>query len=141
MGLAPSIPVLAGGLFLFWAGVTILNAHWISIIQVKVGQDLQGRVLSVNQMLATAMMPLGFFSAPVLTDRLAAPLVGSGPPALAAVLTVAGVVLTAWSLAGLAYRPLRRMEDDLPDAVAGAEIADDLDEVQRALDERLAAAR
>jgi MFS family permease len=142
MGLAPSIPVLALGLFLFWVGVTVLNAHWISIIQVKVGQDLQGRVLSVNQMLATAMMPLGFFTAPVLTDRLAAPLVGgSGPAALAAVLTVAGVVLTAWSVAGLAYRPLRRMEDDLPDAVAGPEIADDLDEVQRALDERLRTAR
>ncbi|MEV0150327.1 MULTISPECIES: hypothetical protein [unclassified Nonomuraea] len=39
---------------------------------------------------------------------------------------------------GLWYRPPRRMEDDLPDAVAGAEIADDLDGVREHADREIA---
>ena len=81
--------------------------------------------------------PVGFVAAPFVAERLA-PLLGDRGTALAAVLTGAGLLLTAWSVGGLAYRPLRRMEDALPDAVADAEIADDLDEVQRRLDARYA---
>jgi amino acid adenylation domain-containing protein len=124
-GLWPAPVAAAVGLFLYWAALTVLNAHWVSIIQIKVGQELQGRVLSVNQLLATTMMPVGFVTAPALAD-----LVGG----VATLLILSGAVLVAWSAAGLAYRPLRRMEDDLPDAVAGPEIAGDLDEVQRDAD-------
>jgi hypothetical protein len=134
MGIRPSAAVIATGLFLFWACLSVLNAHWIAIIQVKVGQDLQGRVLAVNQMLATAMMPLGFITAPLLVDRVLAPL--AGDRAMPLLLVVAGLVLVVWSAAGLAYRPLRHLEDGLPDAVTGAEIPENLDELQRAADTR-----
>lgn len=137
MGIRPGPALVATGLFLYWAALSILNAHWISIIQVKVVQDLQGRVLAVNQMLAAAMMPLGFVTAPAIAERIVEPLLGGGAnQAVAALLVGAGVVLVLWSLAGLAYRPLRRLEDDLPDAVAGPEIADDLDALQREVDAR-----
>ncbi len=66
---------------------------------------------------------------------------GAASGALAMVLSGGTKRLTVWSLAGLAYRPLRLPEDDLPDAVADAEIAEDLDEVQRRLDQRLLVGR
>lgn len=130
IGLAPSLApmslVLAGaGLFLWWAATSVVNAHWMAIIQVKVGAHLQGRVLAVNQMLAAAMMPLGFLTAPALAERL----FGTGP-----LLLGSGAALLAWGVLGLCYRPLRELEADLPDAVAGAEIPDDLDEVQAQID-------
>ena len=140
MGIRPGPELVAAGLFIYWASLSILNAHWVSILQVKVVQDLQGRVLAVNQMLATAMMPLGFVTAPWIAERVVDPLLAGGPErAVAALLVGAGGLLVLWSLAGLAYRPLRRLEDDLPDGVAGPEIADDLDALQREVDARTAA--
>jgi len=129
-GAWPAALAAGTGLFLYWAALAILNAHWISIIQVKVGQELQGRVLAVNQMLATVMMPVGFVTAPALARWI-----GNLP----LLLVLSGVVLVGWSVAGLAYRPLRRMEDDLPDAVAGPQIADNLDDVQRGADDSYSA--
>jgi hypothetical protein len=124
----PATWPVAAGLFLWWAATSVLNAHWLAILQVKVGLELQGRVLAVNQMLATAMMPLGFVSAPALA-RLIDP---------GAVLVGSGALLVAWGVLGLRYRPLRHLEDSLPDAVAGPEIAEDLDELQAEIDARLA---
>jgi hypothetical protein len=119
----------------------VLNAHWLSILQLKVGTELLGRVLSVNQMLATLMMPLGFLTAPLALDlagHLPAVVPAWRAPGGAAglVLAAGGVVLLVWAVLGLAYRPLRRLEDDLPDAVAGSEIPRDLDDIQRALTAR-----
>jgi hypothetical protein len=128
LGVHPATGPVAAGLFLWWAATSILNAHWLAILQVKVGLELQGRVLAVNQMLATAMMPLGFVSAPALA-RLIDP---------GAVLVGSGALLVAWGVLGLRYRPLRHLEDSLPDAVAGPEIAEDLDELQAEIDARLA---
>jgi amino acid adenylation domain-containing protein len=128
LGVHPATGPVAAGLFLWWAATSVLNAHWLAILQVKVGLELQGRVLAVNQMLATAMMPLGFVSAPALARLIdpGAALVGSG------------ALLVAWGVLGLWYRPLRHLEDSLPDAVAGPEIAEDLDELQAEIDARLA---
>ncbi|MDG4787853.1 MFS transporter [Micromonospora sp. WMMD1102] len=137
LGVRPEPVVVAAGLFLYWASLSILNAHWISIIQVKVVQDLQGRVLAVNQMLAAAMMPLGFVTAPVIAEQVVDPLVSGGAGrAIAVLLVCTGTLLMLWSAAGLAYRPLRRLEDDLPDGVAGAEIDGDLDALQQEFDAR-----
>ncbi|MET7419404.1 amino acid adenylation domain-containing protein [Dactylosporangium sp. NPDC005555] len=137
VGLRPSTAVAAAGSLVWYASLTVLNAHWLAIIQVKVGLDLQGRVLATNQMLAVAMTPLAFLAAPPLTDAvtpLASSLrwvVGGGAGRGTALILVAcGLLLVVWGALGLAYRPLHRMEDDLPDASAGAEIPDTLDEIQ-----------
>jgi amino acid adenylation domain-containing protein len=144
VGARPSTAVAAVGSLIWYASLTVLNAHWLAIIQVKVGLELQGRVLATNQMLAVAMTPVAFLTAPPLAEAvtpLLAPggalagtvgtVVGSGT---ALVLVGCGLLLMLWGGLGLAYRPLRRMEDDLPDASAGAEIPDTLDEVQAAAD-------
>ncbi|MFC4117735.1 non-ribosomal peptide synthetase/MFS transporter [Nonomuraea zeae] len=153
IGLRPSVALAAVGGLLSWLFLSILNAHWLSIIQLKVGLELQGRVLATNQMLAVSMTPLAFLTAPPLSDLfgpLLAPggaldgtfvgdLVGVGPGrGVGLLLAVTGALLVVWGGLGLWYRPLRRMEDDLPDAVAGPEIADDLDAVQEAADKELA---
>ncbi|GGO17072.1 hypothetical protein GCM10010116_34480 [Microbispora rosea subsp. aerata] len=153
VGLRPSLPLAAFGGLMSWAFLSVLNAHWLAIIQLKVGLELQGRVLATNQMLAVSMTPLAFLTAPVLADDVFGPLlvpggaladtvvgdvVGVGPGRGVALLLVAcGALLVLWGALGLWFRPLRRMEDALPDAVAGAEIADDLDAVQSEADAKL----
>ncbi|ACZ86273.1 non-ribosomal peptide synthetase/MFS transporter [Streptosporangium roseum] len=146
VGLRPSLALAAFGGLMSWVFLTVLNAHWLALIQLKVGLELQGRVLATNQMLAVSMTPLAFLTAPSLADDVFGPLlvpggaladtlvgdvVGVGPGRGAGLLlVVCGALLMLWGALGLWYRPLRRMEDALPDAVAGAEIADDLDAVQ-----------
>ncbi|MBG0818844.1 non-ribosomal peptide synthetase/MFS transporter [Planomonospora sp. ID82291] len=150
VGLRPSLVLAAFGGLMSWAFLTVLNAHWLALIQLKVGLELQGRVLATNQMLAVSMTPLAFLTAPVLADDVFGPLlvpggaladtvvgdvVGVGPGRGAGLLLAAcGALLMLWGALGLWYRPLRRMEDALPDAVAGAEIAEDLDAVQAEAD-------
>jgi amino acid adenylation domain-containing protein len=127
LGVLPSVTVIAVGLFVRLASMTIGNVHGLSIIQVKVGQELQGRVLAVNLMIAAVMQPLGFLTVGPLTGHVFDPLVrdhpgladalGGGPErGLALFLVASGVFLVLWGIAGLLYRPLRLAEDALPDA-------------------------
>ncbi|MFJ6769603.1 amino acid adenylation domain-containing protein [Kitasatospora sp. NPDC091257] len=148
VGLRPSVTLAAVGALVWWASMSILNAHWLAIIQLKVGPELQGRVLATNQMLAVAMTPLAFLTAPPLAERFSGLLnpggalagtvgraLGTGPGRGTGLLLVTcGLLLIAWAVMGLRHRPLRYMEDELPDAVAGAEIAEDLDALQAAAD-------
>ncbi|MFB7470718.1 amino acid adenylation domain-containing protein [Kitasatospora sp. NPDC056184] len=151
VGLRPSVALAAVGALVWWASMSILNAHWLAIIQLKVGPDLQGRVLATNQMLAVAMTPLAFFTAQPLAASFSGLLdrggalagtvgrvVGTGPGRGTGLLLVTcGVLLIVWGVLGLRHRPLRYMEDELPDAVAGAETDEDLDTVQAAADRAL----
>ncbi|WP_327673510.1 non-ribosomal peptide synthetase/MFS transporter [Kitasatospora sp. NBC_00458] len=153
-GSRPEAALTACGLFVLWAAMMILNSHWMALIQTKVGMELQGRVLATNQMLAMSMMPLGFLTAGPLSDHVFEPLMrpggaladsvglvlGTGPGRGAGLLlVVVGLVLTVWGLLGLAYRPLRLLEDLLPDALPDAEIGDK-DAIQAEADRRLALA-
>ncbi|MFI8007915.1 amino acid adenylation domain-containing protein [Streptomyces sp. NPDC086010] len=152
MGLHASLPVVAAGLAVRMAAMAVMNAHWLSIIQVKVGQELQGRVMATNVMLALATQPVGFLAAGPLADDVFAPVL-RGHPALGAVLgtgpgrgmallmTVCGLCIVVWGVLGLLYRPLRRLEDDLPDATPDAETGHDLDAVQERADRRFADTR
>ncbi|TDD71468.1 non-ribosomal peptide synthetase, partial [Actinomadura rubrisoli] len=129
MGAWPVLGLVAGGLFLRLACMSIGNAHWLSIIQVKVGPELQGRVMAINIMLATAMQPLGFLCAGSLADWAQPHTSGPGRGA-AAVLLGSGVFLVAWGLLGLRHRPLHHLEDLVPDAAPPPEADADLDAVQ-----------
>jgi amino acid adenylation domain-containing protein len=152
MGLQPALGVIAAGFALRLASMTIINVHWLALIQVKVGHELQGRVLATNLMLALSMQPIGFLIAGPLADQVLGPLVaeggalagtvgrviGVGPGrGMALLLVCAGLLLTAWGVLGFCYRPMRLLEDDLPDAVPAAEIDKDLDLVQAEADRRL----
>ncbi|MFE9611846.1 amino acid adenylation domain-containing protein [Streptomyces sp. NPDC006012] len=151
MGLHASLPVVAAGLALRMGAMAVMNAHWLSLIQVKVGQELQGRVLATNVMLALATQPVGFLAAGPLADGVFAPVlhghpalaavIGSGPGrGMALLMIVCGLCIVAWGALGLLHRPLRRLEDDLPDATPDAETERDLDAVQEQANRRLTAA-
>ena len=127
---------LAAGLFVLWFSLTVLNAHWLALIQRKVGWELQGRVIAANQMLATAAMPVGFLlCAPLVALAGSVGWFGDGPGhAERLVLVAVGLALVVWTVVGLRWPALRDLEVLLPDARAGAEIDEDLDAVQREAD-------
>ncbi|MGW2222598.1 MFS transporter, partial [Nonomuraea sp. NPDC001684] len=129
MGVWPVVWLVAAGLFVRLACMSIGNAHWLSIIQVKVGPELQGRVLAVNIMIATAMQPIGFLSAGPLADWAGRFATGPGGGA-GVVLLASGVFLVLWGLLGLRHRPLHHLEDLVPDAAPPSEAAADLDAIQ-----------
>ncbi len=151
-GLTNAPWVQALGMFVVYAALVVLNAHWLSLIQTKVGIELQGRVLGVNQMLAMSTMPVGFLTIGPLTERLRSALDSGALPDLPAALgldaagghlglalVATAMVLVAWGVVGLLTPSLRLMEDALPDTVPDAVQTWDRDELQRRADAELEA--
>ncbi|MEU1394771.1 amino acid adenylation domain-containing protein [Micromonospora zamorensis] len=149
VGLRPSPLFPALGLFGMGLATALVNTHWLAIVQAKVGLELQGRVLSMGQMLSWLMVPAGFLTAGPLAEHVFAPMVspggvlsavvGTGPGrgmALAAI--VAGLCSLALAAIGIAYRPIRHVEDELPDNDPGTVIVADKDRLQAEADRRLA---
>ncbi|MET7835496.1 amino acid adenylation domain-containing protein [Micromonospora sediminicola] len=150
VGLRPDPLFPALGLFGMGLATALVNTHWLAIVQAKVGLELQGRVLAMAQMLSWLMVPAGFLSAGPLAEHVLAPLarpdgplaglVGTGPGrgmALAAIL--AGLCALALAAGGIAYRRIRRLEDELPDNDPGSVVLADKDRIQEEADRRLAA--
>lgn len=125
-----SVPVLAAAAFSATFFVPFIIAAHRAIWQAKVPPALQGRVFSVQSMIQTASMPLGYLLAGPLADRLFEPamasggvlvpwfgwLVGQGPGAGMGLMFVGTAVFgTAVSIAGYLFHPIRNVENDLPD--------------------------
>jgi MFS family permease len=140
------------GLFGLGLSLALVNAHWQTIIQTKVGLELQGRVQATNQMLAWSMIPLGYITAGPLADEIFEPLmardgplaasigrlIGSGPGrGMGLLMILVGLIVLVWAILGYKYRPLRFMEDELPDAIPDAVIVADKDKLQELADRRL----
>jgi MFS family permease len=150
----PVFPTL--GLFGMGLATAFINAHWMSIVQAKVGLELQGRVIATTLMLSWAMVPAGFLSAGPLADDVFEPLMaeggrlaglfgpvlgGTGPGrGIGLLVAFAGLGAMLLGAVAFAYRPVRRLEDDLPDAIPDAVVVRDKDALQRRLDAQLAAA-
>jgi amino acid adenylation domain-containing protein len=155
VGLRPSPVFPALGLFGMGLATALVNTHWLSIVQTKVGLELQGRVMSTGIMLSWLMVPAGFLSAAPLVDNVFGPLaangsvaaalsavVGDGPGRGIAVTTVvAGLCTLLLGAAGFAYRPIRRLDEVLPDAETAAVILRDKDRLQALVDRHLAEAQ
>lgn len=130
-GLRPSVPLVSGAAFTFMFCAPIVagcsQAMWLR----KVPSDVQGRVFGIRRMVAVSAMPLAYLAAGPLSDFVFEPLLLPGGPLADTVgryvgvgqgrgtgllLIVLGVVtLTAVGIAAL-YRPLRNLEEELPDA-------------------------
>ncbi|NUP67409.1 MAG: amino acid adenylation domain-containing protein, partial [Nonomuraea sp.] len=140
IGLAPHPAFPAIGLFLVGLLTALLNAHWFSIVQQKVGLDLQGRVIATNLMLSWAMVPVGFLLAGPLVEHVFDPIAGAAHGRGIALLTlVAGAVTALIGVAAFRYRPVRHLEDDLPDAIPDAVAITDKDRIQQKADRQLIA--
>ncbi|MWC27752.1 non-ribosomal peptide synthetase/MFS transporter [Paenibacillus sp. MMS18-CY102] len=146
----PAFPFI--GLLGFGFALAFLETHWQSIIQAKVGLELQGRVFAMNMMLAFLMRPISFIVAGPLADDLFEPLmmqdgawsnllgpifgVGEGR-GIGVLVTLIGIVLFVWGIIGMKYRPLRDMETILPDIIPDALIIKDKDKLQELADQQL----
>ncbi|MFZ2538610.1 MAG: MFS transporter, partial [Oscillospiraceae bacterium] len=137
------------GAFGVWMSLSFINSHWQSLIQVKVGLELQGRIFATNQMLAWSCMPLGYLIIGPLVDRVFEPLMVKGEAfsnafgwligdgvgrGMGLIIVFVGIILAISGVIGLKYRPLRYMEDILPDAIPDTFILDDKDALQEQAD-------
>ena len=153
MAWQPSAVYAAVGFFGLGLTGALIDAHWRTLIQTKVGLELQGRVLSTNRMMALSTMPLGALAAGPLVDHVFEPLmsneglissavgsfIGAGPGrGIALLMIVVGFLRIVLALIGYSYKPLRNMEDNLPDAIPDAIIVADKDELQAQADKQLA---
>jgi MFS transporter, DHA3 family, macrolide efflux protein len=132
VGWQPHPVLVAAGLFLAMFGGPFINGSSQAIWQVKVPPDVQGRVFSVRRLIAQLTAPLGYLSAGPLADFVFRPLLAEGGPLAGSVGRVLGVgpsrgigliyvclsVLPLLaSLWGYAQPRVRRVEEELPDAV------------------------
>ncbi|MFG1689131.1 amino acid adenylation domain-containing protein [Nonomuraea sp. NPDC049269] len=138
IGIAPHPALPAIGLFFIGLLTALLNAHWFAIVQQKVGLDLQGRVIATNLMLSWALVPVGFLLAGPLVEQVFNPIAGAAQGRGIALLTlVAGAVTVLIGLAAFRYRPVRYLEDELPDAIPDGVVITDKDLIQREADKQL----
>jgi hypothetical protein len=131
-GLTLSAWLIGAAAFFFSAGLPILAASSQAIWQRKIPADIQGRVFATRTMIAQGSMPLAYLVSGPLVDRVFTPLLVEGGPLAGSVGRVIGVgpvrgigllfiimgLLSLVSIVlGYLYPPLRRVEEDLPDAI------------------------
>ena len=147
------LPVFAAiALFGFSFSLAVVNIHWQSLIQVKVGLELQGRVFAINQMMVSVLRPVSYITAAILADKVFEPIMsysifnspiicavlGTGAGrAMRVTLFIAGAVLLIWSIMGFKYKPLSEMDDILEDAVPDVIIIKDKDKLQEMADRKI----
>ena len=134
-GFPPRVPLLAVAAFGYFFGVPIVNGCSQAIWQSKTAPDVQGRVFAVRRMIAWSSMPLAYLAAGPLADRIFEPLLAEGGALASSVgqiigtgqgrgigllYIVLGLAKLSATAVGFSYRPLRRVESELPDVVASA---------------------
>jgi DHA3 family macrolide efflux protein-like MFS transporter len=134
-GLRPSVPLVAAALFGAFFAIPVVISSSQVIWQLKTPPALQGRVFALRMMVAASSPPLAYLAAGPLADRFLGPLlmpggalagplgpvVGVGPGrGVALLLVLAGLATAAASAAGYLSPRIRRVEDELPDALAAA---------------------
>jgi DHA3 family macrolide efflux protein-like MFS transporter len=132
VGLGRSLPVWALAGFCGSFALPVMNGFSQTIWQRKVPADLQGRVFSARMQLQQVVTPLAMIAAGTLADhvfepamaagggmaRVFGPLVGTGRGAgMAAMFVVFGTLQTIAATAGFFIRPIRHVDELLPDAL------------------------
>ncbi|OLE30917.1 MAG: hypothetical protein AUG44_00045 [Actinobacteria bacterium 13_1_20CM_3_71_11] len=121
IGAYPAVAFPAVGMFGIGVCAALINAHWLALVQLKVGHDLLGRILATALMLARVAMPVGYLATGPLVDRILTPalhrpgvprdlvdtLLGAGPGrAMALTVVLTGFVALLWTIAGYRYQPV-----------------------------------
>lgn len=130
-GWSPSLALVGTAAFVFLFAMPIVNGCSQAIWQSKVPAALQGRVFAVRRMVALSSLPVAYFLAGPLADRVFEPLLAPGGAlagSLGAVIGVGpgrgigflfmllGVLVMACLFFASSYQRLRVVEDELPDA-------------------------
>ena len=133
-GLRPSALLVAAAMSVALFALPVIRGSSEAIWQSKVPQDLQGRVFAIRRMIAGIAFPLAGATAGPLADRVFGPLllpggalaesvgrlIGTGPGRGVALMFMLFGVLTLLSVAVVyAFRPVRNVENELPDTLPG----------------------
>lgn len=134
MGLRASPILIGAAAFVYFAGVELADGSTYALWQTKVAPDLQGRVFAMHDMIALLALPLGilitaplaeFVFEPMLRDGGAlagsvGQIIGVGPGrGIALVFLLTGLFNTLAVIAAAFHPRIRRIEDELPDAIQG----------------------
>jgi MFS family permease len=129
----PAFPAIGLAFNVFMVAIvqSISNAIW----QLKVAPEAQGRVFSMRLMLATVITPLAYLAAGPLADQVFEPLMqeggalastvagtllGTGPGrGIGLIYVLSGVLVILISAVAYLNPRVRRLEDEVPDAVPG----------------------
>jgi MFS transporter, DHA3 family, macrolide efflux protein len=130
-GLRTSVQLSAMAAFLFFFGWPIINSSTRFIFQKKVSLHFQGRVFAFIGALTGISFPLAYLVAGPLADKIFEPLmaadgllagsigqiigVGAGR-GIALMFILMGAITMLVTLGGYCHSPLRRVEEELPDA-------------------------
>ncbi|MBO3459539.1 MFS transporter [Aetokthonos hydrillicola Thurmond2011] len=132
MGLYTRIPLLALCIFLVSFGWPIICGYNQVIWQRKVPPDLQGRTFAVRSMIAGLFRLLAYLVSGPLVEKIFQPLMISNSPiatsigkiigtgshaGMSLVFIIVGFCAVLLTIAAYQYRPLRLMEDELPDVL------------------------
>jgi MFS family permease len=105
------------GLFLVTFFQPLLNGSSQVIWQSKVAPEVQGRVFAVRRMIAWSTAPLAFLLGAGLADRVFGPLFAEAGRGIGMVFLLAGTLTVLTVMVGAAVPHLRRLEEELPDAI------------------------
>lgn len=132
IGLRPSLVLVVVASFVSFSAIPIAAGSSQAIWQAKVDPDVQGRVFSIRQVAAQAMVPVSYLLAGPLADGVFEPLLAEGGALAGSVGAVIGVgegrgiallfmLLGACAVlatvAAYAYPRIRLIEDEIPDAL------------------------
>jgi hypothetical protein len=135
-GLSPSAALIAASRLLVGLTFVIIGAMLAALWQTKVAPDVQGRVFSIRYMIALSVEPLAHAGIGPLTDGLLEPwmaaggalagsvgaFIGVGPGrGMGLAQLIMGALIVACAIAGLLHPRIRRVDVELPDAIADAE--------------------
>ncbi|MEA5506599.1 MFS transporter [Halotia wernerae UHCC 0503] len=131
-GLRTSVKLSALAAFLFFFGWPIINSSTRFIFQNKVSPDVQGRVFALMGGVTGISFPLAYLVAGPLADKVFEPLmsangllagsigqiigVGTGR-GIALMFVLMGLITMLVTIVGYYYPPLRKVEEELPDAM------------------------
>jgi MFS transporter, DHA3 family, macrolide efflux protein len=130
--LRPSVVLVSVGAFFFLGSTALVDSNFRTIWQVKVDAQLQGRVLALQNMVGTSPQVISYLLAGVIGGDVFVPLVGrnrvhsgflaaiigNGPGrGYALTLLIVGLLIVATAAVSWLDPRLRRVEDELPDAV------------------------
>lgn len=136
-GLVTSSLLLAVVAFLFFFGISIVNACGRVVLQKKVALSVQGRVFALQLAVQGASLPFGYVVAGPLADYVFEPLmaghgfladslgllIGVGPGrGIGLMFVVVGLLTMVVTVVAYRYPRLRQVEDELPDATPDHEI-------------------
>ncbi len=131
-GLRPSVALVSATMFLAFCGVPVASVCSSLIWRTKVPLEMQGRIFALNRMLVTLALVVGLALAGPLADGLFEPLMAAGGPLAGSVgrligvgpgrgigllFIVTGALVMLATAAGWLSPRIRRVEEELPDAI------------------------